>query len=360
MMSRAGLLGSAALAATLFAVPTGAMSFTPLGFLPGGSRSVANAISNDGTTVVGATSGSAFRWTATTGMVALGNLPGGGSGAEAVSSNGSVIAGGGSSTNYASEAISWTAPAYTPTSLLHYAGPAFTSAYGASADGSVIVGISGEAVRWVSGGAPLSLGTGTYSYAWDVSNDGGAIVGMALFPNHDALYEAFRWTALTGAVRLGDLAVGNEDSRALGVSGDGNTIVGASGGRAFAWTAGTGMYALSNGASEARDASGDGGVFVGYGYGSGSRSAALWNVLAPGWEYDLNQVAAAVLPAGWKLEDAFGVSADGLSIVGSGTNPLGATEAWLLRLDTVPVPEPGTGALLGLGVVMLGVKRRCR
>jgi hypothetical protein len=86
MMSRAGLLGSVALAATLFAVPTGAMSFTPLGFLPGGSRSVANAISNDGTIVVGATSGSAFRWTATTGMVALGNLPGGGSGAEAVSS----------------------------------------------------------------------------------------------------------------------------------------------------------------------------------------------------------------------------------------------------------------------------------
>jgi hypothetical protein len=36
--------------------------------------------------------------------------------------------------------------------------------------------------------------------------------------------------------------------------------------------------------------------------------------------------------AGWKLEYARGISADGQFIVGSGTNPSGNTEAWLARL----------------------------
>ena len=49
---------------------------------------------------------------------------------------------------------------------------------------------------------------------------------------------------------------------------------------------------------------------------------------------------------GWELRNANGISADGLTIVGSGTNPDGDTEAWAA---VIPIPA---GALVGL--VMFG------
>jgi hypothetical protein len=36
--------------------------------------------------------------------------------------------------------------------------------------------------------------------------------------------------------------------------------------------------------------------------------------------------------AGWRLEAANGISADGRLVVGAGKNPKGASEAWLARL----------------------------
>jgi len=46
---------------------------------------------------------------------------------------------------------------------------------------------------------------------------------------------------------------------------------------------------------------------------------------------------------GWKLREATGVSANGLRIVGNGTNPAGKTEAWIAVLDdnspSVPVAQ---------------------
>ena len=49
---------------------------------------------------------------------------------------------------------------------------------------------------------------------------------------------------------------------------------------------------------------------------------------------------------GWTLPIATGVSADGLTIVGYGTNPRGDTEAWIVRLQ---LETPGE--LDGDGVV---------
>src|SRR5262245_40204949 len=66
-----------------------------LGFLEGQTVSTAYAVSADGSTVVGTSGGRAFRWTTSGGMVDLGQLPGGSSPnfAYAVSADGSVVIG---------------------------------------------------------------------------------------------------------------------------------------------------------------------------------------------------------------------------------------------------------------------------
>ena len=76
------------------------VSFTGLGFVPDRETSSrANAVSADGSVVVGSSTGPAgqdiFLWTAGGGMVSLGDLLGGSINAEAmgVSSDGSVIVG---------------------------------------------------------------------------------------------------------------------------------------------------------------------------------------------------------------------------------------------------------------------------
>src|SRR5690242_10715451 len=63
-------------------------TFTDLGVLPGQQYSNANAVSNDGSAVVGNSGSHAFRWTMATGMQDLGAF-----GPSSVSADGSVVAG---------------------------------------------------------------------------------------------------------------------------------------------------------------------------------------------------------------------------------------------------------------------------
>lgn len=171
----------------------------------------ARALSPDATTIVGRSNGIAFRWTAATGVVGLGALPGRDS----------------------------------------------SSASGVSADGSIVVGLSTlsselgwEAFRWDASGGMVGLGYlpgGVGSVAYAISADGTAIVGMG---DSESYMEAFRWTEEGGMEGLRDLPGGDFRSEALAVSADGAIIVGYSvtseGSEAFIWDARNGMRSLAS------------------------------------------------------------------------------------------------------------------
>lgn len=181
---------------------------TFLGDFPGGDLySEAYGMSADGSVVVGRGTNSggymAFRWTPTSGLVALGDLPGGGqdSWARDVSADGSVIVGRGKSA-YGSEAFQWTAP---------------------SAD---------------SRGGMIGLGDlpggDFFSEALAVSADGSVIVGGSISGDSGYMGEAFIWDAENGMRSLRDVLTteygfdltGWHLYKATGISADGLTMAG--------------------------------------------------------------------------------------------------------------------------------------
>lgn len=377
------------------AFPAQAASFQGLGYLPGGSASsYASGVSADGSVVVGSSQSAngqeAFRWTQGTGMVGLGFLPGGGpsanlnagSNALGISADGSVVVGYSNIPNVNGgyggyEAFRWT-QATGMVGLGDLPGGIFqSSAVKVSADGSVVVGrgtgFYDTAFRWTQATGMVGLGYlpggGYYaaSYASGVSANGSVVVGVSTSANGtEALgwQEAFLWTQGTGMVGLGDLPGGSFWSNAQNVSADGSVVVGQSFGaygyEAFRWTQETGMVGLGSlpGGLFARAATGvsaDGSVIVGYSVGG---EVFVWNstqgmrslreILTNDYGLDLT---------GWGALSYAGnpqVSADGLTIVGQGWNPNGNLEAWIARLNpqnNPSVPEPSS--ILGLGLFSL-------
>jgi probable HAF family extracellular repeat protein len=338
-----------------------AASFQGLGGLPGSFSSSATGVSADGSVVVGSSTRTpmwtteAFRWTQATGMVGLGDLPGGSfsSSANGVSADGSVVVGI-SNIGNGNEAFRWT-QATGMVGLGNLSGWNSSSASGVSADGSVVVGTAsdsgGEAFRWTQATGMVGLGNlsgGYLSRSPGVSADGSVVVGYST-----SNYEASRWTQATGTVGLGNLEWASF-GEALGVSADGSVVVGYSSNdssfEAFRWTQQTGMVGLGHLPSVdfrffslASGVSGDGSVVVGYSESANGDEAFIWNstqgmrslqqVLTNDYGLDLT---------GWFLDRANAISADGLTVVGFGTNPDGLTEAWIARLDGEPVSQPGT------------------
>jgi probable HAF family extracellular repeat protein len=360
-----------------------------LGKLPGDAYSFAYAVSDDGSTVVGASykyppaaggATRAFRWTAAGGISEIGDLPGGNvaSTALGVSGDGSVVAGQSSSALSFSnlppyeEPFRWSAAdgmtglGYLPATNGRYGG-----ATAVSGDGQVIVGTStgdngARPFRWTADTGMVDLGDldsgrGNQDSAFDVNSDGSIIVGISQLGAHRT---AFRWSAASGMQSLGTLPGAGEAGRekyssAHGVSDDGSVVVGsaysADGGvSAFRWTETTGMVALGKlpgttiASSHAASLSATAAVIVGYAAGADRRTrATLWN--PSGEAYVIQELLVDqgldVALAGGFMTGATAVSADGQTIVGWGVGPGGA-QGWIA---TIPVPEP-TAAALGFAL----------
>jgi probable HAF family extracellular repeat protein len=175
-----------------------------------------------------------------------------------------------------------------------------------------------------------------------VSADGSVVVGVGSQSAGPTGKKAFRWTQADGMVALGDLGGGNASSIGNAVSADGSVVVGDSAhpnSEAFRWTQATGMVGLGAvpiglaSSSLATAVSADGTVVVGGTIVTSAGEALIWDpshgmrklkdVLVQEYGLDL---------AGWALNFAHGVSADGRTIVGDGINPSGQQEAWIAVL----------------------------
>lgn len=355
-MCRRLVLAALFLAASATGLPaTGrANSFMGLGFLPGGSLSVANAVSADGSVVVGASNERAFRWTQSTGMVDLG---GDGISARGVSADGSVVVG---AMGPLLEAFRWTAETGM-IGLGTLPGGGTTNASGVSADGSVVVGTSVEheapgtiqAFRWTAGDGMTGLGFlagDVQSQANAVSGDGSVVIGFSLYlAPGEGFTRAFRWTEDGGMVGL---LPSVSDSFAEAVSADGSVVVGGNDARPFRWTATGGEAIPGIDTGTASGVSGDGSVVVGNGVmGTLGSTVFVWDA-EHGTQSLLQMLADDPDLAGWRLEAALAISSDGRTIVGYGRNPDGNLEAWI-----AVIPEPATGLLILLGVAGLAVSR---
>jgi probable HAF family extracellular repeat protein len=349
-----------------------AAEFIPLGTLNLTSfQSYATDVSDNGTVVGMSTSSvwdvlngswgsEAFRWTAQTGMVGLGDFPGGffRSFATGVSSDGSVVVGRGSIEGN-NEAFRWTSTAGMVGLGAIHATIVDSDASGVSADGSVVVGKSiapgalpgqgsnhDEAFRRTNSDGMVGLGLlesgDSGSVANNVSADGRVVVGYS-YNSESFTIKAFSWTEVGGMVGLGDLPGGDFESRATDVSEDGSFIVGsshsASGREAFRWTSANGMVGLGdlpggNFDSMATGVSADGSVVVGNSRTESGNEGFVWT-LANGMQrlQDVLEANGTTGLDGWGPLTIESISSNGQWIVGTGTNPSGFKEAFLVQTD---------------------------
>ncbi len=329
--------------------------FDGLGSVPGG-LSTAVALSSDGTVVAGnlgspTLGGQGFRWTRDTGTVRIGAF--GSSQAQTtvlgMSGDGSTLVG--------VAAVAPNGQAFRWTEAYGLQPIPGTAAYAASMDGSVIVGEtqlaggSSAAYRWTALTGLVELGNLSgedgHSGARCTSADGLTIAGYSdpFFPVVGHI-EAFSWTPASLMLGLGWLSGGGTLSIANAVSADGTVVVGESdssaGRQAFRATLADGMQSLgtvSGGSAGTRAlaVSADGSVIVGTENDGGTTQAFIWTP-----EAGMRSLRTALMLdrgldlSGWTLTDARGISADGRTIVGNGISPCGRAQPWIAHLGTAP------------------------
>ena len=259
----------------------------------------------------------------------------------------------------------------------------FGRAHGISADGAVVVGETGspsnrQAFRWTAAGGMVGLGRlpgDSSAQATDVSANGAVVVGNSTRGGVPLTERGFRWTVATGLVAIPDLPGGLEISTPNAVTPDGNTIVGFSsstasaGGNsslhaeAYRWTAATGTVGLGDlpGGdyySIARDVTADGATVVGYSFVDGATRAFIWDP-AHGMRslQDVLETEYGMNFGGRTLWRADSISHDGTVISGFGMAPDGTGQSWIINL----IPEPtglGLGLVAGAGLILRRPRRR--
>lgn len=246
---------------------------------------------------------------------------------------------------------------FLPTSSEGY-GSTFAEAV--SDDGSVIAGSqSGRAVRWVNGGLPQDLGdlpgAVPTTSAVAISGDGSIIVGFA------GTTQLFRWTAATGAQPIA-FPEGIDSVEIIGLSRDGGTLLAdgqklsATSTDAFAlrWTSSEGFHPLdvSSGASNSHVTSvADDGSAVGYWTDANVTQCARWDSAG----------ALTEFPA---LPDGFGASApvlsgDGTTIAVAGgfyrsSSSQPATVLYRSGQDPLTIQGMGASAISSDGSILVG------
>ncbi len=188
---------------------------------------------------------------------------------------------------------------------------------GISGDGSVLTGSANSSIfessttgnrayRWTQAGGFQDLGSlgSNNSSGLGISADGNVIVGASF--DVGGRLRAMRWTASDGMVSLGEMDSDEVSASAYATSGDGALAVGISSGfnsptysRAFSWTEHTGMVALDTlegGSSNAFDVSYDGRVIGGSSQLGGHQVAVRWvdGVVSALGQTDRGSIAYAV------------------------------------------------------------------
>ncbi len=340
--------------------------FKRLGDLPGGTTSSsATGISGDGQVVIGTTPDASgpqsCRWTAAGGWQIINlSAPITGLATREVSFDGSVVVGLGSSDS-GWRAIRWSGGVTQDLGNIPGGAPP-NWAEAVSADGSVVAGVASNAAgyytafRWENG-SMQSLGNipgGDSSPAYGISNDGNAVVGRdRIYLNPQTpVSRAFIWTP-GGGMQSVPPPVGFDQSAFNAVSGDGQTMLGYVSvtfgiTSAAKWTSAGGWEILSGaiGSGFAVDATYDGRTIV----GNMGGAAFIWDS-ASGTRYlkDVLENDHHVDLTGWNLYSVAGISDDGFVLAGTGVNPSGQSEAWLVQLP-VRVTRPDSGAILSVAV----------
>jgi len=333
----------------LCSVAQGQARFYGLGFLHGDTASAANAVS-DSALVVGYGNRWAFVWHPATGMRALEFPNAQATIAYAVSADG-VVAGQAIIGLYGYACYWDEAGAYRIHSRP-------SMATGVSHDGRTIAGwaenrATGRVVPFVFNRVerqlaflPEPAGSAGTCFIYCVSGDGRVLGGMSMMrnpyfndPRFGGAFTARGHVWIDGVPSVRALPSGGFGSQVNGLSYDGTYAVGsaqtepafASPSQAVLWDGATPTLLGTLGGADSNALSTD---RLGYQVVGGSRTAD-GNTRAFYWTRTVGMVSlqdhfAGLIPAGWTLTSASGISPNGRYIVGIGQNPQGATEAWLL------------------------------
>ncbi len=326
---------------TLFALSAAGQSISAIGVLPGWNRSEPNALSADGSTVVGQlingsdlSQSRAFRWSRAGGTVDLGTLGFGSvAGARGVSEDGFAVSGSTQGPGGLNVTFRWTQldgmVLVDPLGNGMWSGNGGMSASGLELAGTSVEGGSIAAYRWSTylGGQNLGNPFGSGAFGSAISASGFAVAG-----NVNAPFElpppvglvngsrAFRWSVVGGMQILSA-----EWSEGRAISGDGSVVVGHATSldgtpyRAIRWSGG-GAQNLGNTFPDgpsvfATAVSGDGLTVGGSTSGASGRG---WI-----WKSGLGMVNLnAYLPTvgidltGWVIGEVRGISIDGMVLTG--------------------------------------------